>query len=71
MTRFIEAVIDREEVSFYVDVRVHDASYTHEYGAQEEIDVHFEIDDCEGCSESQALEWCKAHEDKLIEQAMA
>ena len=70
MLKFIETEIDGIECSFHVRINVSNASFDHAYGTEYQIDVEFDIEDCNGCTDAQAQAYCEARAGKLIDLAL-
>ena len=70
MLKFIETEIDGQPCCFHVRINLTDASFSHAFGIEYRYDVEFEIEDREGCSEAQALAYCKEREGRLLDLAL-
>lgn len=74
MSHYIETEINETPCAFYVNVICDDQSFDYSYGSQNatehRIGFEFEVEDWEGCTKEQALQWCETNASKLIEREM-
>lgn len=70
MRKFIEKTIAGQDAAFWVDVRLDDASFDHEFGVEQRVEVEFDVEECEGCTPAHAEQWCWEHRSELVAWAL-